>query len=58
MIKLIHSFSLFYSLKATSKRRRTKQEILDDKAAALAKEQAIEDKLKTIGHLQAQLVEM
>ena len=45
-------------MKVGSKRRRTKQEILDDKAAALAKEQAIEDKLKTIGHLQAQLVEM
>ena len=30
-----------YSMKATSVRRRTKQEILDEKAAALAKEEAI-----------------
>ena len=42
-------------MKASSKRRRTKQEIIEAKAAALAKEQAIQDKLKTIERLQQEL---
>ena len=42
-------------MKVTSQRRRTKQEILDDKAAALAKEEAIQDKLKTIDRLHLEL---
>ena len=42
-------------MKASSTRRRTKQEILEAKAAALAKEQAIQDKLKTIERLQQEL---
>ena len=42
-------------MKATSVRRRTKQEIEDQKAAALAKEEAIQDKLKTIDRLHLEL---
>jgi molecular chaperone GrpE (heat shock protein) len=42
-------------MKATSVRRRTKQEIEDQKAAALAKEEAIQDKLKTIDRLHIEL---
>ena len=42
-------------MKASSKRRRTKQEIIEAKAAALAKEQAIQVKLKTIERLQQEL---
>ena len=42
-------------MKASSTRRRTKQEIIEAKAAALAKEQAIQDKLKTIERLQQEL---
>ena len=42
-------------MKATSVRRRTKQEIIDQKAAALAKEEAIQDKLKTIDRLHIEL---
>ena len=42
-------------MKVTSKRRRTKQEIEDEKAAALAKEEAIQDKLKTIDRLHIEL---
>ena len=42
-------------MKASSKRRRTKQEIIEAKATALAKEQAIQDKLKTIERLQQEL---
>ena len=42
-------------MKASSTRRRTKQEIIDAKAAALAKEQAIQDKLQTIDRLQKEM---
>ena len=42
-------------MKITSKRRRTKQEIIDEKAAALSKEQAIQDKLATIDRIQQEL---
>ena len=42
-------------MKASSKRRRTKQEILEAKAAALAKEQAIQDKLQTIDRLKQEM---
>ena len=42
-------------MKASSTRRRTKQEILEAKAAALAKGQAIQDKLATIERLQQEL---
>ena len=45
-------------MKVTSKRRRTRQEIEDAKVSALAKEQAVQDKLKTIDRLQAQLAEV
>ena len=38
-------------MKIGSKRRRTKQEIEDEKVAALAKEAAIQDKLATIDRL-------
>ena len=39
-------------MKVGSKRRRTKQEIEDDKAAALAKQEAIQEKLNLIARLQ------
>ena len=42
---------VFNSMKVGSKRRRTKQEIEDEKLAALAKEAAIQDKLATIDRL-------
>ena len=42
-------------MKASSTRRRTKQEIIDAKADALAKEQAIQDKLQTIDRLQKEM---
>ena len=42
-------------MKASSSRRRTKQEIIEAKAAALVKELAIQDKLKTIERLQQEL---
>ena len=38
-------------MKVSSVRRRTKQQIADDKAAALAKEEAIAEKLKLITRL-------
>ena len=41
-----------------SKRRRTKAEIEEQKLEAMTKQQAIEDKLKTIDHLQQQLAEV
>ena len=49
---------LFYSMKVTSKRRRTKQEILEEEAAALAKAEAIEKKLKLIDELQEQQIKL
>ena len=45
-------------MKIGSKRRRTKQQIEDEKLAALTKAAAIEDKLKSIDRLQAQLSDM
>jgi len=42
----------FFSMKMTSKRRRTKQQIIDEKAAALAKEMAMEEKIKLFEKLQ------
>ena len=42
-------------MKVNSKRRRTKQEIAEDKAAALAKEQDIQQKLEALNHLQQQM---
>ena len=39
-------------MKVGSKLRRTKQEIEDDKAAALAKQEAIQEKLNLIARLQ------
>ena len=39
-------------MKVGSKRRRTKQEIEDDKASALAKQEAIQEKLNLIARLQ------
>ena len=36
-------------MKTTSKRRRPKQQIEDEKVAALAKEQAIQDAIKQLG---------
>ena len=49
---------LFYSMKVTSKRRRTKQEILEEQAAALAKAEAVEKKLKLIDELQEQQIKL
>ena len=48
----------FFSMKMTSKRRRTKQQIIDEKAAALAKEMAMEEKLKLFEKLQQELVQV
>ena len=45
-------------MKIGSKRRRTKQQIEDEKLEALTKAAAIEDKLKSIDRLQAQLSDM
>ena len=45
-------------MKESSKRRRTKQEIQDAKAAALAKQAALEEKLQLIEHLQQQLADV
>jgi len=45
-------------MKVTSKRRRTKQEILEEEAAALAKAEAIEKKLKLIDELQEQQIKL
>lgn len=45
-------------MKMTSKRRRTKQQIQDDKAAALAKQAALEEKLQLIDRLQQELAEV
>jgi hypothetical protein len=42
-------------MKVGSKRRRTKQQIEDDKMETLTKQQAIQDKLKTIDKLQSEL---
>jgi molecular chaperone GrpE (heat shock protein) len=42
-------------MKVGSKRRRTKQEIEDQKLEDRVKRQAVEDKLKTIDNLQAEL---
>ena len=42
----------------TSKRRRTKQQIQDDKAAAQAKQAALEEKLGLIDRLQQELAEV
>ena len=42
----------------TSKRRRTKQQIIDEKAAALAKEMAMEEKIKLFEKLQQELVQV
>ena len=42
-------------MKMTSKRRRTKQQIADDKAAAQAKAEALEEKLGLIDRLQQEL---
>lgn len=42
-------------MKMTSKRRRTKQQIQDDKAAAQAKADALEEKLGLIDRLQQEL---
>ena len=54
-LALILTSLLSYRMKASSKRRRTKQEILEAKAAALAKEQAIQDKLQTIDRLKQEM---
>ena len=45
-------------MKIGSKRRRTKQQIEEEKLEALTKAAAIEDKLKSIDRLQAQLSDM
>ena len=45
-------------MKMTSKRRRTKQQIQDDKAAAQAKQAALEEKLGLIDRLQQELAEV
>ena len=45
-------------MKVNSKRRRTKQEIAEDKAAALSKEQDIQQKLKALTNLQQQMQEL
>ena len=44
-------------MKVGSKRRRTKQEILDQKSEALIKQQAIEEKLAKYDQLQQELQE-
>ena len=48
-------FVTLFSMKMTSKRRRTKQQIQDDKAAAQAKAEALEEKLGLIDRLQQEL---
>jgi len=45
-------------MKVTSKRRRTKQEILEEQAAALANAEAVEKKLKLIDELQEQQIKL
>ena len=45
-------------MKMTSMRRRTKQQIQDDKAAAQAKQAALEEKLQLIDRLQQELAEV
>ena len=53
-LDLIPHLSLF-SMKVTSKRRRTKQQIIEDKAAAIAKQMAMEEKDKLLEKLQKEL---
>ena len=45
-------------MKVTSKRRRTKQEIIEEEAAALAKAEAVEKKLKLIDELQEKQIKL
>ena len=54
-VPTLNFFILLFSMKMTSKRRRTKQQIEDDKAAAQAKAEALEEKLGLIDRLQQEL---